>query len=1190
MPDGASLERLAAARSDKERAGLRARLLYATLAGVAPGHVVERAGLAIVFDAAPQLIADKAGNVVGIDAMVRVFRQGHELRVDPHRILINPPLAVPDGDGVREDPAEAYLTAVVESLREHPNPSGWRTKGTVTTIFSATADGHAFSSNATWAGARDGPATFTNATNTTTHVGADLNGGLYDVYQTFLSFDTSSIPDGDTIATVALELNRTGLTAADGAASIEVRPYDWGAAIDTSDFRSMAQLNALTLLATSPSSDWGTSGYKAFTENGSNFRSAINKTGTTYLVLNHSFQTANTTPTGVNLFSFNAADASGTTIDPKITITHESPVVPTTATLTLATFAPRVGQGYVPGTASLTLTGFAPTIIIDANRRVFPTPAALAITTFAPTVLAPRLVVPGTAALTLTRFAPPIGHGFIPTPASLTLATFAPTVGVRPVPSGFGRIRVDVYDASGAKLSFGAITSVLSFSYRMELDRIGSFSMEMPADDQRSGYLAQGYELAFYREGEGLVFRGLVEQLDWQIRDGSYVLVVSGGSIARKLAWSNSLLGRTFNGSTLSSAMSTVLSGTGWTAGTLAVPSFTALARFDGVSAWEMALKLAEIFGLHVREDNINKELDVAAFGTSSGIVLQNVDVVSPTLRENTNLFPIAEVEVVEESSDLWNRIIPVGAGEGLNMLTLRYSTRSSPYTIQSATGPDGATYYYIADATSETAYGSRVKVLKVKDAIPVANSSAGFQNAANALYDVAVTWLQRHKDARAAYSVKPVGLKHIRGSSPDFQVGDTMRLIYNGVVKDIDGTQRRWKHVDANVFVMGFERSIQQDGSDDWQLQVSTLDRHVEDDAERMAQAFQAMHALQVALRNYTFRDSYILQRTSMDASNTAQLTVKWDANIALVHKVMLTFVVRALRSNVKTIEDDGGTAPTTSAGGATTSSSGGSSSPTTSAGGSSAPTTSSGGSQTPTSAGGSAHRHMMFQTGSDATSISVLTPSVASTGLQSAGHTHNETGGTTGTENQNHDHSLSSHTHEIPLDKMIAKDSAAGTNDRSFYVPAFHPNNQDIYTHDAESSHTHTVTISAHTHTVTISDHTHSVTISAHTHTVGDHTHTVTVPAHNHDLEYGIFNDTTPTNPAITVTINGVSRTVALGGPWNTVGSEVTVDITQYLQTGATEIPLQQSNPIVFGASVLCDIEAIVRADLTRSALLPV
>lgn len=79
------------------------------------------------------------------------------------------------------------------------------------------------------------------------------------------------------------------------------------------------------------------------------------------------------------------------------------------------------------------------------------------------------------------------------------------------------------------------------------------------------------------------------------------------------------------------------------------------------------------------------------------------------------------------------------------------------------------------------------------------------------------------------------------------------------------------------------------------------------------------------------------------------------------------------------------------------------------------------------------------------------------------------------------------------------------------------------------------------------------------------GTHSHSVTIPAHTHNLSYGINDDTV--YPAdVTITINGVDRTTALGGDWGTSGSAVdtTLDITQYITGEAT---LQKVHPILFG-----------------------
>ncbi len=84
---------------------------------------------------------------------------------------------------------------------------------------------------------------------------------------------------------------------------------------------------------------------------------------------------------------------------------------------------------------------------------------------------------------------------------------------------------------------------------------------------------------------------------------------------------------------------------------------------------------------------------------------------------------------------------------------------------------------------------------------------------------------------------------------------------------------------------------------------------------------------------------------------------------------------------------------------------------------------------------------------------------------------------------------------------------------------------------------------------------DHTHGM----------DHNHQV--QNHTHPIAYGIFTSTLPTN--ITVRINGVDRTAALGGPFN--ADQASLNIASYLAIG-------QFNTIELGSSQLGRIDATV------------
>ncbi|MFH0938235.1 MAG: hypothetical protein V1899_03005 [Planctomycetota bacterium] len=105
-----------------------------------------------------------------------------------------------------------------------------------------------------------------------------------------------------------------------------------------------------------------------------------------------------------------------------------------------------------------------------------------------------------------------------------------------------------------------------------------------------------------------------------------------------------------------------------------------------------------------------------------------------------------------------------------------------------------------------------------------------------------------------------------------------------------------------------------------------------------------------------------------------------------------------------------------------------------------------------------------------------------------------------------------------------------------------------------------------SGHSHTV--SDHTHTVSISAHTHTVADHTHTVSDHSHGTTITYGIYDDTAyPTT--ISLAIDGIDRTTALGGTWQNAGgaANVVLDVTTYIVNAAGG--LRQAHTLVFSCT---------------------
>ena len=1038
------------------------------------------------------------------------------------------------------------------------------------TVFDNTGAGGFISSVSTvYSTARSGSNLVANnqdSANSAT-VGQRESGSNFIIWEGFIAFDTSSIPDGHVISAAQLSILISQAENIDTNFTLNVyytsawsSPFD----TDTNAWVAGASLSGLTLAGTL-AINTGSNGTGVVTF--SNL-TGISKTSVTYLLLASNRQVSNQAP-GNELDEF--AQFGGDTNDAQLDVTHAA-VSSENAAINV-TDSPAVTAGTDKASsenAAINVTESA--AVFETADKASSENAAFNVTeTTDVTVDIPS--GGENAAFNVTESDAVDAAVATSENAGINVTESDSTVQVEDKASSenaginvteadtfvpFGdfpprRLRAEIYTAAGASVGTGPIYNVLAGRYRYALDEIGAYDVRIPATDEHSLAVQSGRIIHLHREGEGLVFRGIIDKIATVVdADGRPFLQVSGSSISRQLVHRHTGLGRAFQGANLSTIASTLLSGSGWTTRTLGTPTNDAFTiRYDAKALWASLDAVAVASNFHMREYPWDKQIDIAALGTDSGIVFQDVAQITPELEENQTLFPVVGIKVMEESDQIWNSIIALGAGEGINKVDLKQSDRVSPYTKQNTVGPDGTLTYYLEDAASVAAYGIRQKVISFKDLQPLSLSTNGFKDASNVLYDMASTWLSRHKDPLITYEVDVMGPRHIEDANgqPLFLVGDKIRLVYKGWAQTEDGTMT-YLNVNQLLWVMEMARNFAADGSDRWQFTLATVDRFQEDDAAKMVDAINDIMAIKVAPRPFTYREVHGPFRNSTDSGFPIDLKVNFDANVFLVHQSKLSFTIRGLRANFTGAASGGGQ----------TSSSGSSHSHSFSAGSTTA---------------GSSHSHTLnadtaqpyagqsypvllsFMSGADVNDGQVLSqgPSPSSTQDVSQGHTHVETGGTTNNQNQGHTHSLNSHTH-------LSGVPGAGSADLSW---AGHTHDIDATTSGAESSHTHDFSGST------------SGNESSHTHTVSAHTHTV---------NFGITQQSTPGSMGVTVSINGVDRTSALGGPWN---ASQTLDITQYL-TDANGQPLRQDNTVQLGSSALGDLEIQVRSIVTATSLIPV
>lgn len=391
------------------------------------------------------------------------------------------------------------------------------------------------------------------------------------------------------------------------------------------------------------------------------------------------------------------------------------------------------------------------------------------------------------------------------------------------------RIRADVYSAAGVRLGDGPLMDVLDAGYSAQLDQIGQWTITVPATSDRVELLAHGNEVWLYREGEGLVFKGIVARVVSKASEnGEIALTASGFSIAARLAWKTAGVGRQYINSTPSAVITSLFSGTGWTLTYVpTMPTDPTDVRIDGASRWYGTAKVCERFGIHMRDLSPAAEVEVGPLGDIADQRLQNVDMITPELRFNGKVAAIVNITVTEDSADIVNRLFAYGGDAGDSQLDLSVATLSSPYTVHSVAAPPGGTKanYYIEDAASQTAYGVREEIVTSKDIVALEPTDAGFQRMANMLYIGAVNEMLRRKAPIKSYDVEVASMAHYRGGNFIFYPGDKLSVLYRGIARGIDGTSV-YLDINTDLWLMGYTRNFNQDGSDTWKLSVSTIDK----------------------------------------------------------------------------------------------------------------------------------------------------------------------------------------------------------------------------------------------------------------------------------------------------------------------------------------------------------------------------
>ena len=233
-------------------------------------------------------------------------------------------------------------------------------------------------------------------------------------------------------------------------------------------------------------------------------------------------------------------------------------------------------------------------------------------------------------------------------------------------------ITIDLLDATWAvdPAQPGPIVSALSVDVQERIDEIPSFTVSVPVSDTYAlARLVVGRRIAIYIDNDR-VMEGIIKTRAVAATQEP-TITITGPHRLYDVTRLNTWLNWSIDDEPIFTAVGGLLAGTGWNAAVIGTPPNVS-GLYSGLSRWASILNIVERVHLHARLDYANPlYLTIGAFGDDSGVVLAGPTPSTPELFANEDVVPLESLEFVEDSWEVYNRILPLGAGDGDGQLTV---------------------------------------------------------------------------------------------------------------------------------------------------------------------------------------------------------------------------------------------------------------------------------------------------------------------------------------------------------------------------------------------------------------------------------------------------------------------------------------------------------------------------------------
>lgn len=420
------------------------------------------------------------------------------------------------------------------------------------------------------------------------------------------------------------------------------------------------------------------------------------------------------------------------------------------------------------------------------------------------------------------------------------------------------RIWCEVWSADDT--TWYGIVDLQSVAYNQRLDQAGTLSINLPATDPVAvKYMQIGRRIRVYwnRHGKREIARGVLLQKQVGITGGNLTTTWQATDIMEDLRQKSTLRGLIYDNISIETVVKDLVARvSGWAGVTTGVIG-TTTQRFDGVSILRALNTIALSHGYHFRLDG-EMGIEFGVFGDDSGVRFAQALEYYGEMPWYIAL--VDQLDLITVGHEIVNWIEPI-SGPVDGGLTLRRSTRTTPYSIRQTTGPNGQPVYYLADDASIAAYGQRERVWSPDLLIaPVTATTTSLINAADVLYDAAATFLQRNKDPQLTYRTS------VRNLKVPVKVGQKIRLFYKGEVYQ-DGEIVDYVDINDDFWVMGINERWGINGYV-VSYEISRIDNWPPDAADMLAGVIQgsseALYQRQINVDRTEFTSEDTISRAS--------------------------------------------------------------------------------------------------------------------------------------------------------------------------------------------------------------------------------------------------------------------------------------------------------------------------------------